>query len=458
MTNSLHKLSNLLLSICFIFYGIGFDIAFSNAATNTTTTDLEAVTAIFEPTDPVVGESVGILFLVLNNGQEALVDSAGFNYVGTYADFVVEDSEPILPLPSSDEPVKPGDLYYFMVTGYFTSPGEKTITFTVDNNNELSEFNETNNTTSRTVSVAETSPEFENIVIHSTIVSDIKQIQTALELYFNDNSKYPAAFASGNKLGIDALCLGQAGFSTDCSTMSTTYMGLIPYHPLTPQTDYVYHSCGKDDYIIEFFLVNDYNVLPAGLNYATPFGIVNELRQEDFYSMFDIDKCLNDEIIQSASSAAYDIKAGWLVKNNAFAEVFYVDSNKELRWVINEEVAVRYFGANWATQVKEYENLKESGLKYGNSITEDNFSLTTDQNTQYSYSDIKTGWLVKNKKFAEVFYVVYIDGDQQLRWIPDEYTAEKYFGANWAQEIIEFDDLAASGLKFGEPLGSAIEL
>lgn len=62
---------------------------------------------------------------------------------------------------------------------------------------------------------------------------------------------------------------------------------------------------------------------------------------------------------------------------------------------------------------------------------------------------LKVGDLVKNEKFAEVFYV---SESLQLRWIVNEVAAEKHFGPTWNQNIILFEDLSLTGLKFGENL------
>ncbi|MCX6799899.1 MAG: prepilin-type N-terminal cleavage/methylation domain-containing protein, partial [Candidatus Falkowbacteria bacterium] len=56
-------------------------------------------------------------------------------------------------------------------------------------------------------------------------VSDIRQVQSALELYFNDNNSYPAS-VTGTHPGGD--CLSTAGFGS-CS--GTTYMTKVPANP-----------------------------------------------------------------------------------------------------------------------------------------------------------------------------------------------------------------------------------
>ena len=53
-------------------------------------------------------------------------------------------------------------------------------------------------------------------------VADVKQIQTALELYFNDCGIYPSAVTAGGSI---------AGGDADCSTSNVTYMAIVPDDP-----------------------------------------------------------------------------------------------------------------------------------------------------------------------------------------------------------------------------------
>ena len=97
-------------------------------------------------------------------------------------------------------------------------------------------------------------------------VSDIKQIQTALELYFNDASDYPAAVTPGGTIAYD----------------TTTYMAIVPTNP-KPRTDGSPTACADSDYSytrgsgvsyhISFCLGGATGGLAAGGRTATPGGI-----------------------------------------------------------------------------------------------------------------------------------------------------------------------------------------
>jgi len=71
-------------------------------------------------------------------------------------------------------------------------------------------------------------------------------------------------------------------------------------------------------------------------------------------------------IVQSETNS--EIQPGWLVKNKKYNEVFYVDSNMELRWVINEAAAEKYFGPVWNQIIKEFDDLGSMGLKFGDNL------------------------------------------------------------------------------------------
>src|SRR3989338_2502543 len=59
-------------------------------------------------------------------------------------------------------------------------------------------------------------------------IADIKQVQTALELYFNDQQNYPAGTLILGTGGT-GVCLGTAGWDT--ASCSNPYMGLVPSSP-----------------------------------------------------------------------------------------------------------------------------------------------------------------------------------------------------------------------------------
>lgn len=125
-------------------------------------------------------------------------------------------------------------------------------------------------------------------------ISDVKQIQTALELYFADQGqKYPAG--ANIPLGVGTnlvLCGGTtaSGFqsaATDCqATGATTFMGKVPKDPNSADAttlcggatvkncNYAYASLGGDtSYAIQFALEGKSGDLGAELNCATQDGM-----------------------------------------------------------------------------------------------------------------------------------------------------------------------------------------
>ena len=98
-------------------------------------------------------------------------------------------------------------------------------------------------------------------------LSDIKQIQTALELYYTDIGSYPAG--TGLVLGVAATCLDANGFATTCTN---AYMGLVPKDP--GDGSYTYTLDGTT-YTIVTALEGAAGGLDAGSITASPSGIVN---------------------------------------------------------------------------------------------------------------------------------------------------------------------------------------
>jgi len=105
-------------------------------------------------------------------------------------------------------------------------------------------------------------------------LSDIKQVQTALELYFTDTNSYPSGSYT---LGTDATCLTGDGFTTGsgCTGATTTYMGLIPSDPQSGTYDYEYSAASgtPTTYVLTTYLEGSVNDLGPGTVTATPDGI-----------------------------------------------------------------------------------------------------------------------------------------------------------------------------------------
>lgn len=81
--------------------------------------------------------------------------------------------------------------------------------------------------------------------------SDLRNIQTALRLYYNDNSAYPQS-SSGNILGCNGACTWGATWTAN----GVTYMNILPDDPLSSQA-YVYTGVvGGESYTLMSCLEN----------------------------------------------------------------------------------------------------------------------------------------------------------------------------------------------------------
>jgi hypothetical protein len=99
-------------------------------------------------------------------------------------------------------------------------------------------------------------------------ISNIKQIQTDLELYYTDNYKYP--IAQNLKLGVEeAVCLDNQGFGLTCVS---SYVALMPKEPSEGKY-FVYNSQDGTHYTIDFSLDNDTYGFTSGPIKATESGM-----------------------------------------------------------------------------------------------------------------------------------------------------------------------------------------
>jgi len=108
-------------------------------------------------------------------------------------------------------------------------------------------------------------------------VSDIRQLQTSLELGYAEAGGYPAAtsivLGSAN---YDVLCVnGGSVFQGSATGCTTILMGLVPMNPTPNGADYVYTSAtGTGTYSITFTLEGQTGQLGSGVNCANQNGII----------------------------------------------------------------------------------------------------------------------------------------------------------------------------------------
>lgn len=103
-------------------------------------------------------------------------------------------------------------------------------------------------------------------------LSDLRQIQTALELYYTENSNYPTV-ALPTVLGAGLFaCLNTSGWAaTGCAS---PFMSRIPADP--GNNSYAYSSANGSTYTINATLEGTVNNLTAAIQ-ASPSGIVDIL-------------------------------------------------------------------------------------------------------------------------------------------------------------------------------------
>lgn len=101
-------------------------------------------------------------------------------------------------------------------------------------------------------------------------LSDLKQVQTALELYYTDNNAYPTAATAVTLGSTNVACLNASGFAaTGCAS---PYMGQVPTDPNSTGS-YSYISATGATYCVGATLEGAVNSLPAGAIHLNPAGI-----------------------------------------------------------------------------------------------------------------------------------------------------------------------------------------
>jgi len=99
-------------------------------------------------------------------------------------------------------------------------------------------------------------------------LSDIKQIRTALEMYFDSNMAYPDPTAS-TTLGTGTMaCLTSTGWTTTAGCTGTIFMQKVPTDPIPGTYSYIYNVGGSGaTYTIAYNLEN------GGPKTATPYSM-----------------------------------------------------------------------------------------------------------------------------------------------------------------------------------------
>ena len=103
-------------------------------------------------------------------------------------------------------------------------------------------------------------------------LSDLKEMQVALELHYTDKSAYPVQEQPVALGGGNFVCLNIDGFNPAGCT--NPYKGNIPQDPSDGQ--YMYVSTDGSSYAISATLEGDIGGLSAGTVQASPSGIANQ--------------------------------------------------------------------------------------------------------------------------------------------------------------------------------------
>ena len=86
--------------------------------------------------------------------------------------------------------------------------------------------------------------------------SDLRQISTALRLYYNDRGSYPASNAGKEIMGCNAG-VSQCPWDTQWAIGATVYMSTLPKDPLPDQTYRYEADSANDTFVLSACLENE---------------------------------------------------------------------------------------------------------------------------------------------------------------------------------------------------------
>lgn len=86
--------------------------------------------------------------------------------------------------------------------------------------------------------------------------SDLRNIETALRLYYNDEGAYPAASSSQIKACTSYSSPTACSWGSAWAVGSVTYMSKLPIDPLSPAQSYIYENSGVDTFTLTACLEN----------------------------------------------------------------------------------------------------------------------------------------------------------------------------------------------------------
>ncbi len=162
------------------------------------------------------------------------------------------------------------------------------------------------------------------------------------------------------------------------SLIAAVYSG-IPKSTYRFTQDLDIGSTGEDVYQLQKYLnQNGFIVASSGAgspgNESRYFGSATQAALIKFQTQYNIPNSgyfgpITREAINVASgSGSSALQPGWLVKSLRFAEVFYVTTDLELRWVVNEAAAEKHFGPTWNQDIHEFESVAAFGLPFGENL------------------------------------------------------------------------------------------
>ncbi len=202
--------------------------------------DLQFDSITVTPSEPAVNQQCEITVKVKNNGVASLYSYSGITDVEyQFPDFY--KTAQTFPVVSTTHRFNSGQYISYVFRGYFTSSGEKTLTFSLDTADQLDEGNEDNNSGEKTITVV--APDSYDLQVKSIVFSPAEPLvneSTTVTVTIINNSD--ASLTASTGFGADDIKITYTNFSLT-NTTYPTWPSLT--NPFAPGQELTYVFSGK---------------------------------------------------------------------------------------------------------------------------------------------------------------------------------------------------------------------
>ena len=162
--------------------------------------DLAVDAIIISKSTLILGEAFDITFNIKNSGKTSLVNAAGLSQFEVAIDISNYDRTTTVKaaVPTAAAPLNPGGIYTYVYTGAFNQPGQNTISYKINQKNDLIESNYNNNATSTTVTVQKSQADYESFSILAHSIKNLSSTSVEMIWTTSKNSSLSMKYNQKN--------------------------------------------------------------------------------------------------------------------------------------------------------------------------------------------------------------------------------------------------------------------